>query len=287
MTKYRFIELNSGRYPLRAQCEVMAVSASGYHAWRNRVPSKRDQANQRLITEIRRVFKASRETYGSPRVHAELVAEGIKCSENRVAHLMRKHGLRAVTRRRNLVVNDRSQNWQQAPNHLRRRFATGRLPAWVADLTQVYTPQGIMHLAVVMNMYSRRIIGWRTGKKADGALVCEALEQAFNTVAPVPGQLHHTDRGGQYVSREYQSLVRQSGMVLSMSRAGNCHDNAVMESMFASLKCELLYRCRPKTYNDANRMIAEYIDVFYNQLRRHSALNFLSPIAYEKLYGAS
>jgi len=277
--------MSSHLYPIRLMCKVLDVSASGYYAWCNHKPSRWELAKRDLLVKIKEVFTASRQTYGSPRIHAELVANGVACSPNHIARLMRESGLRAVTRRRNRVRNDRSQNWKQAPNLLKRRFQAGGLPAWVADLTQLQTRDGVLHLAVVMNMYSRRIIGWSMDRKATGELTLNALKMAIDQVDPVPGQLHHTDRGGQYVSREYQSQVRKSGMVISMSRGGNCYDNAVMESMFASLKCEMAYRMQPKTYLEARGLVFDYIEVFYNRQRRHSALGYVSPVEYERLNG--
>ena len=240
--KYGFIQSQAARYPIRLLCRVLGVSASGYYVWRKRCPSQRQQANQELLERIRRIHLASRRTYGSPRVYDDLREAGVPCSVNRVARLMRQYGITVQRKPRYVVTTESGGTWQPAPNLLARRFAPGAVPAWVADLTYVRTDEGVLYLAVVMNMYSRRVIGWSMGNTQTGALVQNALKMALDRTAPVAGQLHHSDRGGQYASNVYRALVKQHGMRQSMSRQGDCWDNAVVESFFATLKCELLYR---------------------------------------------
>jgi transposase InsO family protein len=281
--KYLFIATQAGHYPIRLLCRVLGVSASGYYAWRRRSPSKRQQANRKLTERIRTLHISSRRTYGSPRVHSDLRDEGLRCSVNRVARLMRQDGIKVQRKPRYVVTTESGGTWQAAPNLLARRFQPGAVQAWVTDLTYVRTDEGVLYLAVVMNMYSRRVIGWSMGNTPAGRLSLDALKMALDMTEPVAGQLHHSDRGGHYASNAYKALVAQSGMQASMSRKGDCWDNAVIESFFATLKCELLYRQPIRTRRQARQMIFEYIEVFYNRQRKHSALGYRSPVEYEKL----
>jgi len=282
--KYAFIAEHTESYPVRILCRVLAVSASGYYAWRHRQPSRRQRDNAKLAEQIRAVHVASRHTYGSPRVYRDLREQGVGCSLNRVARLMREQGLKVQRKPRYVVTTESGGTMQAAPNLLDRRFAAGGVPAWVTDLTYVRTNEGTLYLAVVMNMYSRRIIGWSMGSTPAGRLALDALKMALATLTPATGQLHHSDRGGHYASNVYRALVRRHGLQQSMSRKGDCWDNAVIESFFATLKCEMLYRQQIPTRQQARQMIFEYIEVFYNRQRKHSALGYRTPEAYEKLH---
>jgi transposase InsO family protein len=284
--KYRFIAAQAASYPIRLMCRVLSVSTSGYYDWRRRRPSKRQQDNGELVEQIRTFHLASRCTYGSPRIHSDLLDAGKRCSVNRVARLMRQHGIRVRRKPRYVVTTESGGTWQAAPNLLARRFQPGALQAWMADLTYVPTDEGFLYLAVVMNMYSRRIIGWSMGNTPAGRLALDALKMALSMHEPVAGQLHHSDRGGHYASTAYQALLNRHGMQLSMSRTGDCWDNAVVESFFATLKREVLYRQPLRTRRQARQLIFEFIEVFYNRQRKHSALNYRTPVEYEKLHCA-
>lgn len=282
--KYRFIREQAADYPVRVLCRVLAVSASGYYAWRIRPASRRQQANAELLTRIECVFKDSRRTYGSPRVHQELCQTGESCSLHRVARLMRENGIAVVRKPKYVVTTESGGNWQAAPNLLGRCFDPGGVLAWVADLTYIWTDEGVLYLAVVLKLNSRRVIGWGMGDTPAGQLALDALKMALDRQPPVAGQLHHSDRGGHYTSSVYRAILARHGMQESMSRKGDCWDNAVAESFFATLKCELVYRQRIRTRQQARSMIFEYVEVFYNRQRKHSALGYLSPAEYEKLY---
>ena len=263
----------------------MAVSKSGYYAWRKREPSVREQANRELASRIHEIFIDKRKAYGSPRIHLDLRDQGETCSVNRVARLMREQGIAARRKPRYIVTTESGGTTKAAPNLLKRRFRPGKVPAWVADLTYVRTQEGMLYLAVVLDLASRRVIGWAMGNKPAGQLTLDALRMAIDTAPPETGLIHHSDRGGHYMSRGYQGLVTKQGMLVSMSRKGNCWDNAVVESFFATLKGELLYPNQIRTRKQAREMIFDYVEVFYNRLRKHSALGYLSPVEYEKLHG--
>jgi len=268
-------------------CCVLAVSTSGYYAWRGRPQSQRAQDNLELVKRIKEVHASSRETYGSPRVHAELVqGQGIHCNKKRVERLMRIHDIRGRTRRRRRVqTTDSNHSLPVAPNLLDRQFEAD-LPnrKWVADITYVPTDQGWLYVAAVLDLFSRRVIGWSMSNTMCTLLVKDALEMAISLRHPQAGLLHHSDRGSQYASAEYQAVLQTGEIVSSMSGAGDCYDNAAMESFFGTLKCELIYDRHYRTRAEARQDIFEYIEVFYNRQRRRSSLGYLSPVAYEESY---
>ena len=272
--KYQFVTDHSHEFPVTRMCRVLAVSTSGYYAWRGRPQSQRARDNLELVDRIKEVHAASRETYGSPRVHAELVqGQGIQCNKKRVERLMRIHDIRGRQRRRRRVkTTDSNHSLPVAPNR-----------KWVADITYVPTAQGWLYLAVVLDLFSRRVIGWSMADTMCTLLVKDALEMAISSRHPQAGLLHHSDRGSQYASAEYQAVLQTGELVASMSRAGNCYDNAAMESFFGTLKCELIHDRRYRTRTEARQDIFEYIEVFYNRQRRHSSLGYLSPVSYEEL----
>jgi transposase InsO family protein len=264
-------------------CQVLAVSRSGYYAWLRRAPSARHQRSTQLAAQIREVHQASRQTYGSPRIHAELAAQGVACSENTVAKLMRQHGLRSKRSRAFRVCTTDSRHPHPiAPNTLKQEFARERTnEAWVADITYIPTDEGWLYLAAVLDLCSRKVVGWAAADHLRAELPCQALENALRDRRPSGPLLHHSDRGVQYACDDYQSLLSRHQIEPSMSRTGNCYDNAVMESFFSTLKTELVHHQRFASRAEAQQALFEYIEVFYNRQRRHSALAFQSPHQFE------
>lgn len=276
-----------GQFPLGLMCRVLAVKRSSYYAWRARGPSRRRRANAILQARIRAVYRDSDQTYGSPRVHRELVTTGVRCGRHRVARLMREAGLWAVSRRRWRSTTRRDPRSAAAPNRLQRAFGVqGPNQAWATDLTYVETRAGWLYLAVVLDVGTRRVIGWAMAPHLRETLPLEALAMALGRRRIPPGLLHHSDQGRQYTSARYQALLRQHQILPSMSRVGDCWDNAVAESFFATLKCERLHRRDYRTPAEARHDIARYIEGWYNPRRRHSTLGYLSPMEYEQQFAA-
>lgn len=274
--KFAFIEENHQAHPVRIMCVALDVSPSGYYRWRQRPVSTRERENRRLGAEVRAVFGASRETYGRERIQRELRARGIRCGETRVARLMRQHGLRAKKARRFRQTTRVAASHVQVPNVLNRAFsAEAPNTAWVGDITYLWTEEGWLYLAVMVDLYSRRVVGWATSRRLTDALAQAALQRALTERRIGSELIHHTDRGSQYTSRSYQQLIRQHGLTVSMSRKGNCWDNAVVESFFATLKVELGERFASRGV--ATAALFEYIEVFYNRKRMHSSIGFISP----------
>jgi putative transposase len=280
--RFRFIQAEKASYSIRLLCRVLEVSAAGFYAWCRREPSERARQDATLRVAIRAAHAESRETYGSPRIHAQLQAEERPVGRKRVARLMREEGLCPRRKRRFRTTTDSKHGHAVAPNLLARDF-TASLPneRWVTDITYVWTREGWLYLAAILDLFSRRVVGWAADERIDQSLVSEALAQALNTRGPSLGLLHHSDRGVQYASNEYQRALRERGIVCSMSRKGNCWDNAVAESFFATIKGELIDHQDYLTRDQARASIAEYIEVFYNCRRRHSALGYLSPVDFE------
>ena len=280
--KYRFIGKHQGRYPVGSQSQALDVSRSGYYAWRARQERPDDGSLRALIEHIRRIHKKSRRTYGSPRICAELRAQGMVCNHKRVARLMRLEGLYGRRTRRKVGTTDSKHNYPIAPNLLNRQFhAEAPDTKWVADITYIPTREGWLYLAAVMDLYSRKIVGWSMNARITADLVEDALRMALYERQPDPGLLHHSDRGSQYASEQIRQILAANHMDVSMSRTGNCYDNAVMESFFSTLKCEWVHHQDYKTRSEASRDIFEYIAGFYNTVRRHSALSYLSPNQFE------
>lgn len=282
--RYRFIQAEKALYPVEVLCQVLAVARSGYYAWCRRPLSVRTQQNQWLMTHIQTCYQASRGRYGSPRIHQELRAQGMRVGRHRVAHLMRFQGLRSVSRRRAWKRSGIASSEVMAANTLRRAFtATRPNEKWVSDITYVPTRQGWLYVAVLMDLYSRRIIGWAMEEQMTTTLTLKALEMALQQRPVSVGLLHHSDRGSQYGAMAYQQRLAARGIRCSMSRPGNCWDNAVVESFFATLKTELL-SAEPvyRTRQEARTAIFEYVEGFYNRTRRHSTLGYLSPVEFER-----
>ena len=256
---------------------------SGFYAWCRRPESRRSQANRVLLSEIHMAHARCRQTYGSPRMTTELTELGYVCSENRVACLMRIGGIRAVGKRKYRVTTQSKHAYPVAENLLDRNFTVDRPNVvWLSDITYIWTSEGWLYLAGIMDLYSRMVVGWSMGPRIDAELTLSALRQAIDRREVHPELMHHSDRGSQYAATEYQKLLTETRMIGSMSRKGDCWDNAPMESFFATLKTELVYRMKFKTREEAKRKIFEFIEVFYNRQRRHSSLGDQSPLNFEK-----
>jgi len=282
--RYGFVKRHEGEYRVMTMCAVVGVSSSGYYAWQKRGESLRWLSNCALLTKVKLAHERSRRTYGSPRITAALKTQGEYCSEKRIARLMQQHGIRAKTSKKFRVTTHSRHHYPVLPNVLNRQFAVSAANrVWVSDITYLWTQEGWLYLAGVLDLYSRQIVGWALGERIDGRLAMTALQQALGRRRPQPGLVHHSDRGVQYAATPYQQLLRDRQVIGSMSRKGNCWDNAVMESFFATLKRELT-ACEPfVTREEAKAKVFEYIEVFYNRCRRHSTLGYVSPVEFEKV----
>lgn len=282
--KYGFIDAEKAFFPVSLLCKTLGVARSGYYAWLARPASVRSKTDATLAETIGKVHAASRGTYGSPRVHAELRDQGVRVGKKRVARLMRLSGLAARKRRRfRPSTTDSNHRHPVAENVLARSFAReAPNQAWVGDVTYVPTSEGWLYLAVLLDLHSRRVVGWAMSDRNDRRLVLGALTMAVaNRGVPAAGVLHHSDRGSTYACEDYQQALKDNGFAVSMSRRGNCWDNAVTESFFATIKTEMIHDRRFTTRAEARTAIFEYIEVFYNRQRRHSTLGYQSPTSYE------
>lgn len=261
----------------------MQVSVSGYRDWQHRLPSHRATQEQELLASIRQEYHASKGRYGSPRLYQELCEKGIRIGRHRLVRIMRKYQITARPLRRFVVTTDSDHDLPVADNRLNRQF-TAEAPntKWTADITYVWSREGWLYLAVVLDLFSRRVVGWAMAGHLERSLVVDALEMARRSRQPASGFLCHSDRGSQYASRDYQDALKQAGAVCSMSRRGNCYDNAPTESFFASLKRELVHGASFTTREEARTALFEWIAVWYNRKRRHSALGYVSPEAFEQ-----
>ena len=280
--RYRAIQAHDRRFPIRLMCRALAVSPAGYYAWRARPESVRGAANRALAAKIRGIHRESRETYGSPSIWDALVKQGHRVGEHRIARLMRAEGIRAKTVKKWRATTQSNHRMPVAANALDRQFSVTRPNrVWAGDITYVWTTEGWLYLAVVLDLYSRAVIGWALEARLTGDLTQQALTMAIRHRTPKAGLLHHSDRGSQYAATAYQQLLTTHGMTGSMSRRGNCWDNACVESFFGTLKRELIYHRQYRTRDEATQDIFEYIEVFYNRLRRHSTLGYYSPAEFE------
>ncbi len=283
--RYQFIKKHGGQHSITALCRTMEVSVSGYYAWCKRPLSQRQQENACLLKKLRAAYNRSKQTYGSPRLYHELRDQGAACSENRIARLMHKEGLRAQTPKRFVFTTQSDARLPVAENVLSRQFEVPTPNArWSGDITYIWTQEGWLYLAVILDLFSRRVVGWAMGSTLERSLVVSALDMALLARQPATGLLCHTDRGSQYQSSDYQARLQEAGVVCSMSRKGNCWDNAPTESFFASLKRELVHRTSFATRETAKTAVFGWIEVWYNRKRRHSALGYLSPEAFERQY---
>jgi putative transposase len=281
---FRFIDAEKACFPIAFMCRRLEVSVSGYYAWRQRPPSARAVADARLSTTIHLIHASSRGTYGAPRVHAELAEDhSVRCGRKRVARLMRIAHLRGVCRRRHVRTTRRDEFAELSDDLVHRQFrASEPNRLWVADITYLPTWQGFLYLAVVIDAFSRRVVGWSMASYLRSELVLDALDMALWNRCPGPGLVHHTDHGSQYTSLAFGRRCREAGITQSMGSVGDSYDNALAESFFASLECELIDRSRWRSFTEARMAVFDYLESFYNPRRRHSALGYLSPAAYEQ-----
>lgn len=265
-------------------CKTLEVSRSGFYAWLGRGESDRARDDRRLTSLIHGIFDESRGIYGVPRVHQTLLQRGEPCGHNRVARLMRQAGLRSKTKRRFRVKTTNSKHGNPiAPDHLDRDFwASAANQVWVSDITYIPTDEGWLYLASTMDLFSRRIVGWSMSSTLHSTIVVDALLMAIGQRAPAAGLIHHSDRGVQYASAEFRGVLTANGFVASMSRTGNCYDNAAKESFYHTLKTELVNHERYATRDEARASVFNYIEAFYNRRRLHSTLGYLSPEAFER-----
>ena len=281
--RYRFINEHQKAWPVTLMCGVLGVSRSGYYDWTTRGLSERGRSNYELDRRIRAIFADHRQRYGAPRIAKTLRHEGLKCSENRIARRMRVLGLQAIQAKKFKATTDSKHSKPVAPDLLKQDFvATAPKQKWTSDSTYVRTDEGWLYLAVVMDLYSRAIVGWSMSRRMTQQLVCDALSMALFRRGFPKGTVLHSDRGSQYCSKAYQRLVRNNGFCGSMGRKANCYDNAVTESFFHTLKVELGHRERYVTRRRARVRIFEYIETYYNRQRRHTAIGHQIPIVFEQ-----
>ena len=280
--KYRFIEGHRPLWHLRTMCRILRASKSGYFAWRDGREAPRRSADRALTTQIAAIHQQQREVYGSPRIHRVLRQQGTRVSRKRVERLMRCAGIRVTPARRFTVTTDSNHDQPIAANLLRQDFhAVGPNQKWVTDITYIPTNEGWLYLAAIIDLFSRRVVGWAMSSTMETSLVRSALDMALGNRSPGNDLIHHSDRGSQYASTAYRQALHQQGITASMSRRGNCYDNAVIESFWHSLKVELVHRRSFVTRIEAEQAIFEYIEVFYNRVRLHSSIGYVSPAAFE------
>jgi putative transposase len=280
--KYQFVAAHQTEHRLIRLCQTLGVSRSGYYAWRRRPASARAAANTRLLARMQQLHRQTKERYGAVKLWRALRALGVACGRHRVARLRRVHGLEARRTRRFRVVIEQHQFALPAPNRLQQSFiapAPNRI--WAGDLTAIATRAGWMYLAVILDLYSRRVIGWAMSPRPDQQVALAALQMALMHRRPRPGLIHHTDQGATYTSGAYQRQLEQTGLLASMSRKGNCYDNAVVESFFSTLKNELVHERDYHTREEAQAEVFEFIEVFYNRQRLHQTLGYVSPVQFE------
>jgi putative transposase len=283
--KYRFIEKHRKQYSVSRLCLMLGIKRSSFYAWEKREPSQREQDNQALIEDIRRIHKKYRKTYGSPRMYVQLKKEEIPCSKKRVARLMRQDGLKGQRKYRKVITTNSKHDFPVAPNVLNREFQAEKPnQKWVSDITYIPTDEGWLYLAGILDLFSRKIVGWATSDLIDATLVEKALRMAMYQRGPGRGLLHHSDRGSQYASRQIRDILAANQIVVSMSGKGNCYDNAVMESFWGTLKNEWVNYQKYQTRSQARTDIFSYIEGFYNTVRLHSTLGYLSPAEFEAIY---
>ena len=285
---FALIDAKRADVSVATACSVLGVSVSGFYAWKNRRASPRQYRDMILLAHIRAEFATSHETYGSPRMHAELKTSGLAIGRHRVARLMRENGLKARQKTRFKKTTDSDHGGPVAPNVLDQDFAAdGPDQKWGVDISYVWTAEGWLYLAIVLDLFSRRIVGWSLSDRMKRGLAMDALQCAIDLRKPSPGLIHHSDRGSQYCSADYRRLVKSHGFVASMSGRGNCYDNAMVETVFKTIKSELIWRTTFATRNQASQAIGQYIEGFYNPRRRHSSLGYVSPAAFETAYRTS
>ena len=283
--RFQFIKEHRDEFPVARMYKVLDVSRSGYYAWRKRPVSAREMANRELYKKIEAVYNESHGTYGSPRIYHQLKRQGVACSENRVARLMRLRGLQAKQTKQYKATTKRNKSHPVAPNLLQRDFVAERPnQKWLSDITYIPTQEGWLYLAAVLDLFSRRIVGWAMSERMTGDLTVAALQMAIHRRRPDLALIHHSDQGSQYTDGEYQALLKDHGIQISMNGVGSWYDNAPMESFFGTLKSEWVNHRAYRTRDEARADIFYYIEAFYNRRRLHSSLDYFSPEEYELLY---
>ncbi len=286
--RYDFIRSHREEYRLIRLCDALEVSPSGYYDWLDRPESNRTRKNKVLTEKIKHSHQQSREIYGSPKIHKDLMADGETCGVNRVARLMNLADIKSKMARKFVVTTDSKNTMQPAPDLLRRRFTVDKHDeAWVSDTTFIATREGWLYLAIILDLFSRQVIGWSMSTKNNAELVQDALTMAVWRRGKVNDVIVHSDQGSTYASSSYQQQLSENNLRCSMSRKGECLDNAVAESFFGSLKNELVYHEDYRTRSEAKQSIFEYIEVFYNRKRRHAFLNYMTPVEYEEKYACN
>jgi putative transposase len=284
MMRFAFIDAWRKTFPIHRMCKVLRITSRGYRAWRRRPMSQRQRDDMVLLAHIREQHKLSLYSYGRPRMTEELQELGFNVGHRRVGRLMRQNGIEAVRTRKYKVTTDSNHSFAIAPNLLDRDFsATAPNQKWAGDITYIWTSEGWLYLAVILDLYSRRVIGWAVSNRMKRDLAIRALDMAVALRQPPKGCIHHTDRGSQYCSHDYQKRLRKHGFLVSMSGKGNCYDNAAVETFFKTLKAELIWRNTWQTRRKVEMALFEYINGFYNPRRRHSTLGGKSPLAFERL----
>jgi len=280
--KYWFMDQHRSSHGVQKMSRVLGASRSGYYRWKRGPESKRHKDNEKILMEIKESHKMSRRTYGSPRITKDIQARGTKCSENRVARLMKIHGIIAKTKKKFKATTNSKHNLPVAENLLNQNFVTEKPnTVWASDITYIPTLEGWLYLVVILDLYSRQVVGWAMSDRLTSDFVIKALYQAIGRRRPASGCILHSDRGVQYASDDFRDALKTYGFIQSMSRKGNCYDNAVSESFFHTLKTEHVHDYRYETRSEAIQSVFEYIEMFYNRQRRHSALGYRSPISFE------
>ena len=287
--KYRFIKSFKDEFPVVKMCQVLKVSRGGYYAWLNRPISKRELENQQLLERIKAIYLRNRGTYGSPRITDDLHDENIKVSRQRVARIMRKNDIRAKSKKKFKVTTNSNHHYKASPNLLKQNFIVEQpCNTWVSDITQVETREGWLYLTVVIDLFNRQVVGWSMSKSMKASeTTIPALDDACNRFGYSKGLIFHSDRGVQYACNDFRKRLKHYNMIQSMSGTGNCYDNAVAESFFGTLKKELIYQDTFETRFHVRRAIFEYIEIFYNKIRKHSFLGYVSPEQFLKLKNAA
>lgn len=284
---FALIDARKAEVPVETACAALGVSVSGFYAWKNRAASARQTSDMIMLAHIRAEFSTSNETYGSPRMHEELKDQGLSIGLNRVARLMSENGLKARQKTRFKKTTDSDHSGPVASNVLDQDFtATAPDQKWGVDISYIWTAEGWLYLAIVLDLFSRRIVGWQLSDRMQRGLAMGALQRAINLRRPPSGVIHHSDRGSQYCSDDYRRLLRDHGFIASMSGRGNCYDNAMVETVFKTIKSELIWRTAFTTRDQAAKAIGQYIEGFYNPRRRHSSLGYISPAAFEAMHWA-
>jgi len=286
--KYEHIEKNRLRFGIQKMCRALHVSSSGYYRWRKSGDSKRDIENRKLLWQIRLIHKKHKQRYGSPRITDELQDNGYNLSENRIARLMSKNGIAAKTKRKFKVTTNSKHNLPIADNIVNGNFSASALNClWTSDITYIWTSEGWLYLCAVLDVFNRQIVGWSMDNRMTQDLVINALQQAVWRRKPGSGCIFHSDRGSQYAGHKFRKLLSKHKFIQSMSGKGNCYDNAIMETFFHTLKTELIYFESYQTRREAKKSVFEYIEMYYNRIRKHSALNYKSPLDFERLAGVA